>query len=127
MRAIVPYPAGPTHFRAHARLRVELLGTITAPGLGAREVRVRDLGVGGAGLEIDVVGATEPLLAAEALVTLSLRAPTLWDPLALSGRLAWARSIEPGRPRRAGICFDHADPGKLLALFHLLGAHAADH
>jgi hypothetical protein len=125
MRPLVPLPNGPTHFRAAARLRVELGGSLALAvgGHATREVRVRDLGLGGAGVEVDAsADAVDAALAVDALVTLSVRAPALWDPLSLPARIAWMRPAEPGRARRGGLCFEELDPGKLLALFRVLTA-----
>jgi hypothetical protein len=117
--------AGPTHFRAHARFRVELGATLSGSAGSARQVRVCDLGLGGAGVELAGEGAP---LAVDAVVTLAVRAPTLWDPLALPGRVAWLEAEAPGRPARAGIRFElgRGDVGKLYSLFQLLGGRAFD-
>jgi hypothetical protein len=121
MRVSVPPATGPTHFRGHARLRVELAGTLSLPRRGATcDVRVVDLGLGGAAVELDADAMGHVRVAPDARVTLALGAPTRWDPLELAGRVAWARAGEPGRPSRAGICFEEVDATRLLALFELL-------
>lgn len=119
---------GPTHFRAHARFRIELGGTLSSTSRPlAHEVRIRDLGLGGAGLELSTASlAAVPAFAVDAEVTLVLRAPMLWDPLALPGRIAWLRDTDGEGPLRVGVCFDHADSGKVYALFQLLSAPAFD-
>jgi hypothetical protein len=114
------------HFRAHGRRRVEL-GAMLRDKTGslAQGVRIRDLGLGGACLEISE--AVNPGgLALESTVTIEVTAPTLWDPLTLRGKIAWLRRGVPGRPTRAGVRFEHRDASALYALFQLLGAHAYD-
>lgn len=125
------------HFRAHARRRVDLDATVSSrEGVFSHVARVRDLGLGGACLEIGDPTGSASLLSGEArgaagvereaAVTLEVMAPTLWDPLTLSGRVAWVRRSVAGRPARAGVRFEHRDPASLFALFQLLGAHLYD-
>jgi hypothetical protein len=125
------------HFRAHARRRVDLDATLRGRDASFSHVaRVRDLGLGGACIEIgDPIGSAALLpgearpvagVEREAPVTLEVTAPTLWDPLTLGGRIAWVRRGAPGRPTRAGVRFEHREPGSLYALFQLLGAHVYD-
>lgn len=125
------------HFRAHARRRVDLDATVRGrDGAFSHEARVRDLGLGGACLEIgDATGAAALLsgeprpvvgVEREASITLEVMAPTLWDPLRLGGRIAWVRRGIAGRPTRAGVRFEHREPASLFALFQLLGAHVYD-
>jgi hypothetical protein len=116
------------HFRAHARRRVDLDATLRGRdpagaqgGVFTHDARVRDLGLGGACIEIadpDAFGGAE----SQGSITLEVMAPTLWDPLVLDGRVAWIRRIA-GRPTRAGVRFEHREPVALYALFQLLGAH----
>jgi hypothetical protein len=121
------------HFRAHGRRRVDLDAVVRSKdGAVSHEARVRDLGLGGACIEIveavDLLGEGRPALGVEreASVTLEVMAPTLWDPLTLAGRIAWVRRGAAGRPTRAGVRFEHREPGALYALFQLLGAHIYD-
>lgn len=124
------------HYRAHARRRVDLDATVRGrDGAFSHVARVRDLGLGGACLEIGDPTGSAALLAEsrgaagverEAAVTVEVMAPTLWDPLTLSGRVAWVRRSVAGRPTRAGVRFEHRDPASLFALFQLLGAHMYD-
>jgi hypothetical protein len=113
------------HFRAHARRRVDLDATLRGRDGGlTHDARVRDLGLGGACVEIaEIVGGG---LEREGVVTLEVMAPTLWDPLVLGGRIAWVRRGAQGRPTRAGVRFEHREPAALYALFQLLGAHVYD-
>ena len=126
------------HFRAHGRRRVDLDATLRGRDGGFSHVaRVRDLGLGGACVELGELGeASRALLTGEArsvagvereaTITLEVMAPTLWDPLLLGGRIAWVRRGAPGRPTRAGVRFEHREPASLYALFQLLGAHVYD-
>jgi len=93
----------------------------SAPGPDETRPRVRvvNLGLGGACIE-----TLEPM-AIGAVVTLEIVAPTLWDPLVLSGRVVWSRGDRGSRPR-AGLAFEHKDAARAFALFELLGAHAYD-
>ncbi|MFT3772867.1 MAG: PilZ domain-containing protein [Minicystis sp.] len=125
------------HFRAHARRRVDLDATLRGrDGAFSHVARVRDLGLGGACVEIGDPTGSAALLSGEprpavgvereASITLEVMAPTLWDPLLLGGRIAWVRRGTAGRPTRAGVRFEHRDPASLFALFQLLGAHVYD-
>jgi hypothetical protein len=127
------------HFRAHGRRRVDLDATLRGREGGFSHVaRVRDLGLGGACVELGEPGDPSRVLLPgearsvgvgverEASVTLEVMAPTLWDPLLLGGRIAWVRRGAPGRPTRAGVRFEHREPASLYALFQLLGAHVYD-
>lgn len=115
------------HYRAHARRRVDLDATVRARDGGfSHDARVRDLGLGGACVEIADREGGAAGVEREGAVTLEVMAPTLWDPLVLTGRIAWIRRGTPGRPTRAGLRFEHRDPGALYALFQLLGAHIYD-
>lgn len=125
------------HFRAHARRRVNLDATLRDNvGSLAQDVRIRDLGLGGACLElIDARSSTATSGAAssgarwldpEAIVSVEVTAPSLWDPLTLRGKIAWIRRGGAGRPARAGIRFDHRDAPALFALYQLLEANAFD-
>jgi hypothetical protein len=125
------------HFRAHARRRVDLDASLRGRDGGfSHSARIRDLGLGGACLEIGDPTGSAALLSGEprgaggvereAQVSLEVMAPTLWDPLLLTGRIAWVRRGTAGRPARAGVRFEHRDPASLFALFQLLGAHVYD-
>jgi hypothetical protein len=123
------------HFRAHGRRRVDLDATLRGRDGGFSHVaRVRDLGLGGACVELGepvatlLPGEVRPSVGVEreAVVTLEVMAPTLWDPLLLGGRIAWVRRGAAGRPTRAGVRFEHRESASLYALFQLLGAHVYD-
>ena len=119
------------HFRAHARRRVDLDATLRGrDGAFSHAARVRDLGLGGACVELGDMGGGDARAALgverEASITLEVMAPTLWDPLLLGGRIAWVRRGAGGRATRAGVRFEHREPSSLFALFQLLGAHVYD-
>jgi PilZ domain len=115
------------HFRAHARRRVDLDATLRGRDGGfSHDARVRDLGLGGACVELTELQAGAVGVEREAVVTLEVMAPTLWDPLLLTGRIAWVRRGAHGRPTRTGVRFEHREPAVLYALFQLLGAHVYD-
>jgi PilZ domain len=103
-------------FRAHARRKVRLRGVIWHPRAGwYREVEIADLGLGGARLQL-----WETLNAGDR-ISLSLVAPTLWDPLAIPARIVWvwpATSLDRGS---AGVAFEPKDSASMLALFELMG------
>ncbi|WP_281180740.1 PilZ domain-containing protein [Chondromyces crocatus] len=126
------------HFRAHPRRRVELTAMLRDRQTADEQtVIVRDLGLGGAYVELDRRPSHEPgaaagwpdinsdlgaLLEPELAVTIELTAPTLWDPLPLRGRVAWVRRAS--WRTRVGVRFDHHDAANLLALYDLLGSFA---
>jgi hypothetical protein len=110
------------HFRAHARRRIDQHATVRS-ATGAHAARVRDLGLGGACLEVADPGAS---IDVGATLSIEITAPTLWDPLVLSGTVAWVRRGAVTRPLRAGLRFEHGDASMLYALFQLLGTRAYD-
>jgi len=117
------------HFRAHGRHRVDLNATLRDHEGRARDVNLRDLGLGGAGFEVaEPEPRTNesfaiPSLDVDALVVLEVVAPSLWDPLRLHGKIAWVRRGAPGgRRTRAGMRFEHHDAAALFALFQPVGA-----
>jgi len=81
-------------------------------------VKVVDLGLGGACLEVaDLIPLGTP-------VRLSLEAPNRWEPLVLDGRVVWTRdALKPGRAR-LGMKFEKASSGTLRALVDLLEVEA---
>lgn len=110
-------PAEPGRFRRFPRLPVRLRVRLAHPAAGwQREVDVIDLGVAGAGLD----GAAGFELAQGDRLTLAFFAPTLWDPLTLTGRVAWSRP-ELGAGR-AGVRFEHKSPESAFALFELIAS-----
>jgi hypothetical protein len=115
------------HFRAHARRRVELSATLQGRDGSWQQVRIRDLSLGGACVEIPEMPAHGGVpVDRETAVMLEVTAPSLWDPLILRGKIAWVRRGSHGRPTRAGIRFEHRDAPAIFALFQLLGAHVYD-
>jgi hypothetical protein len=83
-----------------------------------RDAQVQDLSLGGASLTL-----TDTLRVGDSL-TVSFLAPTLWDPLALSARVAWVRQAAPTESFAAGLAFEPADPESLFALFELVSTLA---
>ncbi len=78
---------------------------------------IENIGIGGAAI---VLGARA---LPDEIVTVSLTAPTRWDPLLLRSRIAWATE-DP--PYRAGIAFLHESAESALALHELIAALAFD-
>lgn len=103
---------------------MNLPATVEAlPGGTTLGARVRDLGLGGACVEVrDAEG--DGGLTVGATVRVELTAPTLWDPLTLTGRVAWTTRETVPPVLRAGIAFQHESPSVLFALFQLLGHYA---
>lgn len=102
-------------FRAHDRRKAGLSASIAHPLAGWRvDGRVHDLGLGGAALDVSEI--VEP----GDRLTLEMMAPTLWDPLHIRGRVAWAKASPKGTGVRCGIAFEHVDPPSLFALVELL-------
>ena len=73
---------------------------------------VEDIGLGGARIKV------ENSLSVGDVVTLSLTAPTLWDPLVLHGRVAWVTANGGGRT--AGLAFEHKSTDAVFALYELI-------
>jgi len=111
-----PKPIEHTHFRAAARHPVNLVGALRAnDALWNRDVRVLDLGLGGACVEApDSVPAGTP-------VELVLEAPHLWDPLTLIGSVAWEQTVK-GAGAQLGVRFEHATGKSVRTLTELLEA-----
>jgi hypothetical protein len=116
-----------SHFRAHGRYRVDLGATLLDGEGRAQRVTLRDLGLGGAGIEVaepDPASLDEDSIPLEpdVPVVLEVTVPTLWDPLRLPGKIAWVRRGVPGgRRARAGLRFEHHDAAALFSLFQVLG------
>lgn len=93
-------------------------------------VTIRNLGFGGAGIEI-----VEPTHAAPSpdksrpfdlligdQVMVEIIAPVLWDPLHLNGTVVWSKPVAGAKPSRAGVRFDPLGRAPLLSLFDVLCA-----
>jgi Tfp pilus assembly protein PilZ len=116
-----PDLAHPAHFRAVSRQAVNLLGALRAHEVvWSRDVRVLDLGLGGARVE------ASDAIEAGTVIELVIEAPHLWDPLTLSGSVAWAHTVAEGEGGRAqiGVRFDHESGGSVRLLTELLEAEA---
>jgi hypothetical protein len=85
-------------------------------GAFAHRVHVVDLGLGGAGLELD--GRIDP----GHLIVLEVNAPNLWDPLVLRGRVVWFRPRVQEDKARVGIAFE-AEETSLYPLLEVLTAN----
>ena len=112
------------HFRAHARHRVDLEGRLRVGDAGSYAVRLRDLGLGGACLELTDAAPTGAL-DVEGPFALEVTAPSLWDPLIVPGKIAWMRRIKPERRLRLGVRFELRDVGALRGILKLGGGQPA--
>lgn len=120
------------HFRAHGRVSVQISALLRPNNAVEVPVKIRDLGFGGAGVEVvDTTPRTtkqttfNPLdLETGTSVVLEVVAPVLWDPLYLPGRIAWSSPNSSNDPQfRAGICFDQLGAATLLSLFDVLSGN----
>lgn len=111
------------HFRAHARHRVDLDGRLRVGESASYAVRLRDMGLGGACVEL-VEQAASGALDVEGPIALEVTAPMLWDPLIVPGKVAWLRRIKPERRLRLGLRFELRDVGTLRGIMKLLGTPA---
>jgi hypothetical protein len=108
------------HFRAHARFRIDLEGRLRVGKEGAYGVRLRDIGLGGACVELTEI-APSAALDVEGPIALEVTAPSLWDPLVVPGKVAWLRRIKPERRLRLGLRFELRDVAALRGILKLLG------
>ena len=111
------------HFRALSRQTVSLPGALRASDPHVawnRDVRIVDLGLGGACVE------ASDSTAAGTGVELIIDTPHLWDPLTLSGAVVWSRYLpDPeGGGALIGVQFEHASGVSVRALTELLEAEA---
>jgi PilZ domain-containing protein len=111
------------HFRALSRPSVSLPGALRASDAHLtwnRDVRIIDLGLGGACVE------ASDSAAAGTNVELVIETPHLWDPLTLIGAVAWSRRLpDPeGGGALIGVRFQHATGSSVRALTALLEAEA---
>lgn len=102
------------HFRAFARSLVALDGSVSGEEGWSQNVRVIDLGLGGA--RLSVVRAI-PL---GTTLELSITAPHLWDPLVIHAEVAWVAIQEGSKTSRVGVKFHHRSGANLRALTELL-------
>ncbi len=109
---------GRDHFRAHARLRVDLEGRLRLGEEETHQVRLRDLGLGGACVEI-TEGAPRNV-DIDGPAVLEVTAPMLWDPLLIDGKVAWLRRVKPERKVRLGVRFELREAGALRGILKLL-------
>ena len=120
-------PGHAPHFRAYERRALRLAISLVGQRSGSeRQATIVDMSLAGAGLETE-----DPLVPGER-VDLAFATPTMWDPLVLSGVVAWALPARVtaevdalGRARtvaRAGVAFEYPSPEHVLAMFEMLGA-----
>jgi Tfp pilus assembly protein PilZ len=84
-----------------------------------RYATVENIGLGGACVVFD-----ERVAAGDA-VTVSVTAPTLWDPLVLRARVAWVAPAATSQPPyRAGLAFEHKTAPAAFALYELIATLA---
>ena len=113
----------PSHFRALSRQSVSLPGALRASDAHVtwnRDVRIVDLGLGGACVEASDAAA------AGTSVELIIDTPHLWDPLTLSGAVVWSRRLpDPeGGGALIGVRFEHTTGSSVRTLSGLLEAEA---
>ena len=116
-----PDPVTHTHFRAVSRQTVNLLGALRASEVvWNRDVRVVDLGLGGARVE------APDAIEAGTSIELVVETPHLWDPLTLNGAVAWTRPLaeSEGGGAQIGVRFDLETGGAVRTLTELLEAEA---
>lgn len=100
-------------FRAHARKAVRISALVTHTQAGWQgQAAVENIGLGGARIRVDNA------LEVGDVVTLSLTAPTLWDPLVLRGRVTWVATSATSRA--AGVAFEHKATDAVFALYELI-------
>ncbi len=102
------------HFRAFARRLVALDGTVSGEDGWSQNVRVIDLGMGGARLSL-----TQAIPVGTAL-DLSITAPHLWDALVIHTEVVWVAIQDGARATRVGVRFNHSSGATLRALTELL-------
>jgi hypothetical protein len=108
----------PGHFRAFARRPVNLKATLCGPdGSWAENVRLLDLGLGGACIEASELPLQRGL-------SLQLLAPHLWDPLVVGAEAAWSQPSPDGSATRVGLRFEPRTGATLRALNELLLAQS---
>lgn len=120
------------HFRAHARLPVRIDAVLRRQDALVLPVTIRDLGFGGAGVDIadptllpSKQATSKPMDLATGLpIVIEVVAPVLWDPLFLPGKIAWShQQAATGLSTRAGIRFDPLGAATLLSLFEVLSSN----
>jgi hypothetical protein len=110
-------------FRARAREKIRIPGQLSSSsraGLRA-DVEVTDISLGGACLHLSVA------LGIGDAVSIGLVFPARWDPLLLSGRVAWIAASEEGEVMHAGVAFDATDARTTLDLYRLVGDYGRDY
>lgn len=118
------------HFRTHGRIPVRIDAFLRQQEDLVLAVTIRDLGFGGAGLELADPTLRPPTqqlsldLVAGVPIVLEVVAAVLWDPLHLPGKIVWSmQDVSTGRPIRAGVRFDPLGATTLMSLFEVLGSN----
>jgi len=101
------------HFRAYTRRLVALDGAVAAENGWSQEVRVVDLGLGGARLSVSHA------IPRGTSLELSITAPQLWDALVIHAEVVWV-AIQDEAHARVGVKFKHGSGAILRALTDLL-------
>ena len=91
---------------------------------GSLAVRLRDLGIGGACVEL-AEATPQASLDVEGPIALEVTAPSLWDPLVVPGKIAWLRRVKPERRVRLGVRFELRDAAALRGILKLVSGTPA--
>jgi hypothetical protein len=103
------------HFRAFARRPTSLPARVQSEVLGwDLAAELVDLGLGGASI---IIAEALPLGTS---IRLRVDAPQLWEPLVVSGRIAWSRPTLEG-DSRLGVRFEPDSATCLAVLAELVG------
>jgi hypothetical protein len=103
------------HFRAFARQSVSLTATVmSADGTWHRPARIKNLGIGGACIELMEVVPQGTTL------RIQIIAPSMWDPLIVGAEVAWARADPEGRHAQIGVSFEPQSGAVLAQVLELL-------
>jgi hypothetical protein len=92
----------PDHFRVHERRAEPLSGQITTESGATHPVRVLNLSLGGACVEVSIPPEVSSRL------RLELEVPNLWDPLHLIARVVWVEAQQ--NHFRVGVAFQLERP-----------------
>ena len=115
--------SGKIEVPAGGRIAMGADGRLRVGESASYAVRLRDLGLGGACVEL-VEQAASGALDVEGPIALEVTAPMLLDPLIVPGKVAWLRRIKPERRLRLGLRFELRDVGTLRVIMKLLGTPA---
>ncbi len=109
------------HFRLHARKPVAIHAQVSHTTAGwDRSLRVLDLALGGACLEL-----MDDVVVGEVL-RVSFITPDRWDPLVIISRVAWIEVGADGVVKKGGVAFEHDHAESAVALMLLIASHDFD-